>query len=205
MMNSVQFDDSRVIPSKVVCVARNYLGHIQELGNVVPERPVIFIKPNSAITDALALPLDEAVAYEGEICFLIRNNAFYGVGFGLDLTKRAVQSELKDKGLPWERAKAFDGSAVLSEFVPFEGDTVKLSLRLMINGNVVQDGGVKGMINSPEILLAEAQSFLSLEDNDVLMSGTPQGVGPVLPGDTFVGQIFQCHVLVVEQQWVVGS
>ena len=141
----------------MVCVARNYLGHIQELGNVVLEQPVIFIKPNSAITDALALPLDDAVAYEREICFLIRNNAFYGVGFGLDLTKRAVQSELKEKGLPWERAKAFDSSAVLSEFVPFEGDTAKLSLCLTVNGNVLQDGGIEEMFNSPEILLAEAQ------------------------------------------------
>ena len=203
MMKSVQFEDSSVIPSKVVCVARNYLGHIQELGNAVPEQPVMFIKPNSAITDALALPLDEAVGYEGEICFLIRNNTFCGVGFGLDLTKRTVQSELKEKGLPWERAKAFDGSAVLGEFVPFEGDTARLSLRLTINGNIVQEGGVEGMINSPKGLLTEALSFLSLEDNDVLMTGTPQGVGPVKLGDRFVGQIFLEETLLVESQWLV--
>jgi 2-keto-4-pentenoate hydratase/2-oxohepta-3-ene-1,7-dioic acid hydratase in catechol pathway len=204
MMKSVQFKDSSVTPSKVVCVARNYLGHIRELANAVPERPVLFIKPNSAIADVLALPVDSAVDYEGEICFLIRDNAFCGVGFGLDLTKRKVQSELKKKGLPWERAKAFDGSAVLSEFVPFDGDTAELSLCLTINGNVVQDGGVEGMINSPEVLLAEAQSFLSLEDSDVLMTGTPEGVGPVLLGDTFVGQVFQGEVLLIEKRWQVA-
>jgi 2-keto-4-pentenoate hydratase/2-oxohepta-3-ene-1,7-dioic acid hydratase in catechol pathway len=204
MMKSVQFEDSSVIPSKVVCVGRNYLGHIQELGNAVPDRPVIFIKPNSAVTDALALPLDEAVGYEGEICFLIRNNTFCGVGFGLDLTKRAVQSDLKSKGLPWERSKAFDGSAVLSEFVPFDGEITGLSLRLTINGNVVQQGGVEEMINSPEVLLAETLSFLSLEDNDVLMTGTPEGVGPVNRGDMFIGQIFLGEILLLESQWLVS-
>jgi len=204
-MKSIQFASERVYPSKVVCVARNYLGHIRELGNAIPERPVLFIKPNSAITDALVLPSDETMGYEGEICFLIRNNTFCGVGFGLDLTKRAVQSELKQKGLPWERAKAFDCSAVLSEFVPFEGETAGLSLRLTINGNIVQAGGVEGMINSPKAVLAETLSFLSLEENDVLMTGTPEGVGTVKLGDMFVGQIFLGETLLVERQWLVSS
>lgn len=204
-MQTIQFENEPVYPSKIVCVARNYLGHIKELGNAVPEQPVIFIKPNSAVTDVLTLPIDEPVGYEGEICFLIRGNKFYGVGFGLDLTKRAVQAELKSKGLPWERAKAFDGSAVLGQFVAFDGDTADLSLCLMINGHIVQQGGVNDMMNSPKKLLAAAQSFLTIEDNDVLMTGTPEGVGPVKAGDDFHGQIFEGHALLVEARWRVIS
>ena len=204
-MHTIQFNDALVSPSKVVCVARNYLSHIRELGNTVPEQAVFFIKPNSAISHDLVLPADGIVAYEAEIAFLIRDNVIFGVGFGLDLTKRDVQAALKTKGLPWERAKSFDGAAVLSPFVPFNGDITGLSLRLSINGDVVQDGRVVDMINSPAVLLAEANTFLSFEDNDVLMTGTPEGVGLVKAGARFLGQIFQGDVLVVEQDWLVGT
>ena len=204
-MHTIQFNDALVSPSKVVCVARNYLIHIKELGNTVPEQAVFFIKPNSAISHDLVLPADGIVAYEAEIAFLIRDNVIFGVGFGLDLTKRDVQAALKTKGLPWERAKSFDGAAVLSPFVPFNGDITGLSLRLSINGDVVQQGGVADMINSPTTLLIEAKTFLSFEDNDILMTGTPEGVGLVKAGDRFLGQIFQGDVLVVEQDWLVGT
>jgi len=204
-MHTIQFNDALVSPSKVVCVARNYLSHIRELGNTVPEQAVFFIKPNSAISHDLVLPADGIVAYEAEIAFLIRDNVIFGVGFGLDLTKRDVQAALKTKGLPWERAKSFDGAAVLSPFVPFNGDITGLSLRLSINGDVVQDGRVVDMIDSPTVLLAEANTFLSFEDNDVLMTGTPEGVGLVKAGARFLGQIFQGDVLVVEQDWLVGT
>ena len=204
-MHTIQFNDALVSPSKVVCVARNYLIHIKELGNTVPEQAVFFIKPNSAISHDLVLPADGIVAYEAEIAFLIRDNVIFGVGFGLDLTKRDVQAALKTKGLPWERAKSFDGAAVLSPFVPFNGDITGLSLRLSINGDVVQDGRVVDMIDSPTVLLAEANTFLSFEDNDVLMTGTPEGVGLVKAGARFLGQIFQGDVLVVEQDWLVGT
>jgi len=204
-MHTIQFNDALVSPSKVVCVARNYLIHIKELGNTVPEQAVFFIKPNSAISHDLVLPADGIVSYEAEIAFLIRDNVIFGVGFGLDLTKRDVQAALKTKGLPWERAKSFDGAAVLSPFVPFNGDITGLSLRLSINGDVVQDGRVVDMIDSPTVLLAEANTFLSFEDNDVLMTGTPEGVGLVKAGARFLGQIFQGDVLVVEQDWLVGT
>jgi len=204
-MHTIQFNDALVSPSKVVCVARNYLSHIRELGNTVPEQAVFFIKPNSAISHDLVLPADGIVSYEAEIAFLIRDNVIFGVGFGLDLTKRDVQAALKTKGLPWERAKSFDGAAVLSPFVPFNGDITGLSLRLSINGDVVQDGRVVDMIDSPTVLLAEANTFLSFEDNDVLMTGTPEGVGLVKAGARFLGQIFQGDVLVVEQDWLVGT
>lgn len=204
-MNTIIFENEQVSPSKIVCVARNYLDHINELGNAIPDEPVIFIKPNSAVSDVLALPANDTVGYEGEICFLIRQNTFCGVGFGLDLTKRGVQAELKAKGLPWERAKAFNGSAVLSQFVPLVGDITELSLCLSVNGHVVQRGGVKDMINSPEMLLATGQSFLTFEDNDVLMTGTPEGVGPVIVGDHFLGQVFVGETLLVEAAWRVLS
>jgi 2-keto-4-pentenoate hydratase/2-oxohepta-3-ene-1,7-dioic acid hydratase in catechol pathway len=116
-----------------------------------------------------------------------------------------VQAALKAKGLPWERAKAFDGAAVLSPFVPFNGDIAGLSLRLSINGDVVQEGRVVDMINSPAVLLAEANTFLSFEDNDILMTGTPEGVGLVKAGAHFLGQIFQGDVLLAEQHWMVSA
>ena len=169
----------------------------------MPEQPVIFIKPNSAVSEVLRLVGDGEVGYEAELCFLIRDKAICGLGFGLDLTKRAVQSILKTQGLPWERAKAFDGSAVLSQFVTFNGDITSLSFRLFINKTVVQLGSAEEMITSPNALLTEAQTFLSVEDNDVLMTGTPAGVGSVDLGDVFLGQVFQDNVLLVEQQWVV--
>jgi 2-keto-4-pentenoate hydratase/2-oxohepta-3-ene-1,7-dioic acid hydratase in catechol pathway len=202
-MKSIQFVDEQVYPSKLVCVARNYLGHIRELGNAIPDHPVIFIKPNSAVSDVLRLTVGDGLNYEGELCFLVRNHVICGVGFGLDLTKRIVQSALKLRGLPWERAKAFDGSAVLSQFVVFESEITDLSLRLSINGNVIQVGGVRDMIHSPNDLLADAQTFLSFENNDVLMTGTPEGVGPVNLGDVFLGQVFHDEMLIVEQQWTV--
>lgn len=202
-MQKIQFEYESVAPSKIVCVARNYLSHIKELGNVVPEQPVFFIKPNSAVSDVLRFTEDQGLSYEGELCFLIRNNAIFGVGFGLDLTKRTVQSELKARGLPWERAKAFDGAAVMSHFVTFTGEITDLSLRLAINGNVVQEAGIEDMIHSPDRLLAEAKTFLSFEDNDVLMTGTPDGVGLVNLRDDFLGQVFQGDVLLIEQRWRV--
>lgn len=202
-MNSIEFGESFVTPSKVVCVARNYLGHIKELGNAVPTEPIFFIKPNSAISQDLVLPAGELIDYEGEIVFLIRNAVISGVGFGLDLTKRGEQLALKKQGLPWERSKAFDRSTVLSRFVLFGGDGQDLSLCLSINGRVIQSGGVENMIHPPRALLAEAQTFLSFEDNDLLMTGTPSGVGTMTAGDVFLGQIFLKQDLVIAQEWIV--
>ena len=117
-MNTVVVGNRVVVPSKVVCVGRNYVAHIKELNNEIPEDMVLFIKPNSAISDVLKSFHHEAIHYEAELCFLFEGGVFIAVGLGLDLTKRSLQSELKAKGLPWERAKAFDGSAVMSQFIP---------------------------------------------------------------------------------------
>lgn len=140
-MNLVSLDDSQITPSKIVCIGRNYVAHIEELGNEIPEEPVIFLKPNSAISQEIYTDEIDAVHYEGEISFVVKGGQLAGVGFGLDLTKREIQSRLKDKGLPWDRAKSFDGSAVFSDFISFSGEIEKLRMELHINGTLVQAGG----------------------------------------------------------------
>lgn len=136
-MKKIQYNNRAVVVSKVVCIGRNFVEHIEELGNEIPSSMVIFNKPNSAISDRLYY-FSEFCRFEGEICFLIGNGEIEGVGFGLDLTHANIQNQLKAKGLPWERAKAFDNSAVLSEFVAFDGELSSLSIRLFINEKLVQ-------------------------------------------------------------------
>lgn len=202
-MNCVRFGDQEVYPSKIICIGRNYVEHIEELDNEVPEQPVIFLKPNSSISHEIEYSEDEGIHFEGEITFFILSGDIAGVGFGLDLTKREVQANLKSKGLPWERAKAFDKSAVFSDFVVFDGNINKLRMELYINGRLVQSGGCDLMLHKPASLLKEVKSFLSLEDGDLIMTGTPKGVGAIHPGDEFIGKILEGERLVVEGSWVV--
>ncbi len=202
-MNSIIFDGKAMYPSKIVCIGRNYVEHIEELHNEVPEQPVIFIKPNSSISHDICSSKDDLIHYEGEISFLIHSHKLKGVGFGLDLTKREVQSHLKSKGLPWERAKSFDKSAVFSEFVTYGGAMSDLRMELYINDYLVQKGGSNLMLNKPDEILHEALSFLSFDDGDVIMTGTPKGVGHIHSGDKFNGKIFEKSKLLVEGFWVV--
>jgi len=202
-MNSIIFDGKNVYPSKIVCIGRNYVGHIEELNNEVPKQPVIFIKPNSSISNDIYSSKYDVIHYEGEISFLISSDKLKGVGFGLDLTKRDVQSNLRSKGLPWERAKSFDKSAVFSEFVTFRGNINDLNMELYINGSLVQEGGCDLMLTKPGEILNEVNGFLSFEDGDLIMTGTPKGVGPIKSGDKFNGKIFEKRKLVVEGCWVV--
>lgn len=202
-MKSVKLNGKAVFPSKIVCVGRNYVEHIRELNNELPEELVVFIKPNSSLSEDIHACRGEVIHFEGEISFLVESGELKGVGFGLDLTKRAVQSKLKAKGLPWERAKAFDRSAVFSEFIRFDGDIMDLNLELYINGVLAQSGGCGMMLSKPDRILSEAKTFLSFEDGDLIMSGTPKGVGSINPGDRFTGKIFEKETLVVEGSWVV--
>ncbi len=202
-MNRVRVDGQNVIPSKVVCIGRNYVEHIKELNNEVPTSMVLFMKPNSALSDTLCAPEQTPLHYEGEISFLIKNGKIYAVGFGLDLTNRIVQNDLKAKGLPWERAKAFDGAAVMSEFVsisPSEIDT--LSMQLWINDKLVQEGDISLMINKPDEVIQEINSFSTLIDNDIIMTGTPKGVGSYTKGDSFIGKIFINDKEIISQTWI---
>ena len=201
-MNEISFGDKRITPSKVVCIGRNYVAHIEELANERPTEPVIFIKANSAVSEKLIAGKDEELHYEGEISFIIENGAFSGVGFGLDLTKRQTQSVLKSKGLPWERAKAFDASAVFSNFVKFPGDVEALQLELEINGKLIQQGGVEQMIFKPAFILSDIQRSFSLEDGDIVMTGTPKGVGSFSSGDEFFGRILHGTEILLEKKWL---
>lgn len=201
-MKTVIVDGKRVAPSKVVCVGRNYVEHIQELNNEMPTSMVIFMKPNSAISEVLVSGKNP-LHYEGEISFLIKQERVSAVGFGLDLTNRVLQNELKEKGLPWERAKAFDGAGVFSPFVNIdESEVEKLSMQLWINGVLTQEGGVGLMIHKPLEIIEEINSFSSLIDNDIIMSGTPKGVGSFKSGDIFVGKIFVGKKEVLSKEWI---
>ena len=204
-MNIVDVNNKSVTPSKVVCVGRNYREHIEELNNQIPTEPVIFIKPNSSISSRIGVSLAQPIDFESELTFLVRDQKLYAVGFGLDLTKRSLQQQLKSKRLPWERAKAFDGAAVFSPFVQLRGKVEDLSLQLTINGKTVQRGGCAEMIYQPRELLSEALSFLSFEDNDLLMTGTPAGVGQLKEGDVYRGGVFLHGKCVISQQWIVGK
>ena len=201
-MKTVNFNSREIIPSKIVCIGRNYVEHIKELGNEISTSMVIFMKPNSSISSKLLTCKDEKIHYEGEISFIVFDGRIKGVGFGLDLTKREIQSKLKEKGLPWERAKAFDGACVFSDFVKFDGNTNSLHVKLFINDKLTQDGSVTHMLYKPKEMIKEINSFSTLEDGDIVMSGTPKGVGVVKSGDKFVGQIFEDSKLLIEKEWI---
>ena len=196
------FNGRKTFPTKIVCIGRNYVEHIEELGNEIPEEMVVFNKPNSAITDTLRY-VEPACRFEGEICFLIEKGEIAGVGFGLDLTRAGIQNRLKEKGLPWERAKAFDGSAVLSPFVPFNGPLDTLRMTLHVDGKLQQHAGYGLMMYKPDVMLEEIKSFMTLEDGDIIMSGTPKGVSTYERGQTFVGRVYSGNILLVEHEWIV--
>ncbi|WP_413702186.1 fumarylacetoacetate hydrolase family protein [Psychromonas sp. KJ10-10] len=200
-MNQIFIEGEPYAPSKVVCIGRNYVEHIQELNNEMPDQPVIFTKPNSAIDTQLVSNNGEPIHYEAEISFVIMDNQISAVGFGLDLTKRTLQSTLKSKGLPWERAKAFDQSAVFSQFVNFSSEPIGLSMQLLINNKLIQHADYGLMIHKPNDIINEVSSFMSFRDGDILMTGTPKGVGVVTKGDVFTGRIYQGDTLLIEQKW----
>ncbi len=202
-MKPVFLEDEPFFPTKIVCVGRNYVAHIRELQNAIPEEPVLFLKPNSAISGNIAPPPSPGYHFEGEICFLFHQGGVAGVGLGLDLTNRALQNELKRKGLPWEKAKAFDGAVVFSKFVPFSGDFSRLRFTLKLNDVLVQEGAVSHMIYPPEILFREIRRYFTLENGDVVMTGTPAGVGEYHADDRFVGTLYNGEEVLVQHIWKV--
>ncbi|MBN3574111.1 fumarylacetoacetate hydrolase family protein [Vibrio neptunius] len=202
-MNSVKVGDKSIYPSKVICVGRNYLEHIKELNNSVPDEMVVFNKPSSSISSQLISHHGETLHYEGEICFIVREGQLNAVGLGLDLTKRELQSKLKNKGLPWERAKAFDGSAVFSRFISLDGIAIEsLEIELFINCVRVQKGAVTQMMYPPYTILEELRTYTTLNDGDIVMTGTPQGVGEVHTGDVFLGRLKAEGKTLIEIEWL---
>lgn len=200
-MKTIIVGSRTVRPTKIVCVGRNYLDHIEELNSEIPDEPVIFSKPNSAISEKLCAFHQEPLHYEGELSFVFENGRFSAVGFGLDITKRTLQKRLKAKGLPWERCKAFDGSALFSRFVEIEKISRNLSLELSINGRMVQSGNIGLMINKPDDILAGILGFMSLENGDIVMTGTPKGVGEIHAGDLFCGKVRDSDSLITQIEW----
>jgi len=187
---------------KVVCIGRNYAEHARELNNAVPTEPLLFIKPGSCVVPlagGFSIPQDRgSVHYEAEIAVLIGKplsrtpseeeviDAISGFAPALDLTLRDVQAKLKEKGYPWELAKSFDGAFVLAPFVP--GDSISdlgdIGIRLVIDGEVRQDGNSRDMLNPILPLIQHIASHFSLQPGDVISTGTPVGVGPLASGST---------------------
>ena len=203
-MHEVIVGNRVAIPSKIVCVGRNYYAHIEELGNEVPDQIILFSKPNSSISNQLSSHQGEQLHYEGELCFLFENGRFSAVGFGLDVTKRKLQSILKEKGFPWERAKAFDGSAVFSKFIEIFEATTEMTFELKKNGDIVQIGRTELMIHKPQEILSEILTFMSLDDGDIVMTGTPKGVGSIDKGDVFSTIVKNNEQIIIEETWVAN-
>lgn len=193
---------------KIICVGRNYADHARELNNEVPTEPVIFLKPDSAILkDGKAFYLPDhlgEVHHELEIVLRVCKNgkhihekfasSYYDqIGLGIDFTARDLQSKLKNKGLPWELAKGFDGSAVLGNFVPKEqlGDLNQLELRLDIDGEQRQQGNTRDLLFSFEKIIAFVSQYFTLRQGDLIFTGTPAGVSAVQPGNRLQGYLNQ--------------
>lgn len=187
---------------KVVCIGRNYAEHAKELNNPVPSEPLLFIKPGSCVVpldSGFSIPDDRgSVHYEAEIAVLIGKplsrspnaeevrDAISGFAPALDLTLREVQAKLKEKGYPWELAKSFDGACVLAPFVAGDAieDLTNIGIRLTINGEVRQDGNSRDMLNPILPMIQHICGHFNLQPGDVILTGTPAGVGPFSKGDT---------------------
>ena len=200
-----QYTDGTLIHfplGKVVCVGRNYAEHAAELNNPIPTEPLLFIKPGSCtvpMDDGFAIPQDRgSVHFETEIAVLIGKplskkpseeevrDAISGFAPALDLTLRDVQAKLKEKGLPWELAKSFDGAFVLAPFVTADQveDVRDIGIRLTIDGQVRQDGNASSMLNPIIPLIQHIAAHFSLQPGDVVSTGTPAGVGPLASGES---------------------
>lgn len=186
---------------KIICVGRNYAEHIAELNNENPEEPVIFLKPETAqirLGEPFFYPdFSNDVHYEVELVVKINKvgknieerfaHKYYDeIGVGIDFTARDLQSKLKSKGLPWELAKAFNGSAPVSQFVPLSNfkDIQDINFGLAVNGEMKQDGNSSMMLYRINYLISFVSKYFMIKKGDLIFTGTPKGVGPVHIGDT---------------------
>ena len=187
---------------KIFCVGRNYAEHAKELGNALPEAPVIFMKPDTALLAPGAKfeypSFTSDLHYEIELVLRIGKTAknipaanalscVDAITVGIDFTARDVQAGLKSKGLPWEKAKAWDNSAIIGDWKPFNGNAGEILFSLTKNGQKAQSGTTQDMIYSFETLLEHISGYFTLSPGDLVYTGTPAGVGPCLPGDTLAG------------------
>lgn len=199
---------------KIICIGRNYVDHIQELQNAMPENPVVFMKPNTALLKDnkpfFHPEWSSDIHYETELVLKISKQGKYihekfahkyynEVGLGIDFTARDLQSYQKAKGLPWEIAKAFDGSAVVGNFVSKDLLPSPIHFHLLLNGKKVQDGNSSLMMYSFDKIISYVSQFFTLQLGDLIFTGTPAGVGKIAIGDKLEGfiesqKMFECEV-----------
>jgi len=191
---------------KIICIGRNYVKHIEELQNERPDEPVVFMKPDSAVLlkqHPFVIPeFSEDIHHEVEILVKINKVGKYidskfahkyydEIGLGIDFTARDLQSKLKEKGLPWEKAKSFDGSAVIGDFLPKKlfNSLENINFELKNNNNTVQKGNTKYMLWKIDELIAHVSQYFTLKIGDIIFTGTPEGVAIVKSNDVLEGYI----------------
>jgi acylpyruvate hydrolase len=185
---------------KIICIGRNYADHAKELNNPLPDKPVFFLKPDTALVNGnkpFFYP-DFSSNIHHEVEFVLKINRlgrsidkkfahrYYNeIGVGIDFTARDLQDDCKKKGLPWEISKAFDNSAPLGDFISLKDipEPGKMSIRLDINGKTVQQGSSADLIFSFDEIISYVSGFITLKIGDLIFTGTPAGVGPVKKGD----------------------
>ncbi len=197
---------------KILCIGRNYADHIAELNNEVPDEPVIFLKPDTALlknNDPFYYPdFTQDIHHELEIILRISKvgkniqpefaaNYFDAIGLGIDFTARDLQSKAKNKGLPWDLAKGFNGSAPVSEFLPLTDypDLKNINFTLRLNQEIKQQGNTSLMLHPFENIISYISRFILLKKGDIIFTGTPKGVGPVQIGDRLEGFLEDKKVL----------
>ena len=190
---------------KIICIGRNYSDHIKELANEKPDDPVVFLKPDTSLVlknqPFFIPPFSNDVHHEVEVLIRINRigkhiqqkfaHKYYDqIGLGIDFTARDLQAKLKANGLPWEKAKAFDGSAVVGAFYPKEEfDIANLKFQLYQNETIVQDGNTNAMLWKIDELIAYVSQYFTLKKGDIIFTGTPAGVGKVFENDVLKGVI----------------
>lgn len=190
---------------KIICIGRNYTEHAKELGNAIPEEPVLFIKPSTSLNTSSSFELpsfSEDIHFELELVLKISkagkniseedaHSYFNEIGLGVDFTARDVQSKLKEKGLPWEKAKAFDESAAVSEFISLNElkNKEEIQFELYQNEELKQAGNSNHMLFNFDQIIAHASQYFTLEKGDLIFTGTPKGVGKVSSGDVLIGNL----------------
>ncbi len=191
---------------KIICIGRNYVKHIEELGNDRPDEPVVFLKPDSSILlkqHPFVIPeFTDDVHHEVELLVKINkvgkyiepkfaSNYYDEIGLGIDFTARDLQAKLKEKGLPWEKAKSFDGAAVIGDFYPKSDfkSLENIEFKLVKNGEIVQLGTTSHMIWKIDELIAHVSQFFTLKKGDIIFTGTPEGVAAVRPNDILEGYL----------------
>jgi 2-keto-4-pentenoate hydratase/2-oxohepta-3-ene-1,7-dioic acid hydratase in catechol pathway len=200
---------------KIFCIGRNYVEHAQELGNEIPDEPVVFMKPKSALlqphTPFYYPEFTNELHYECELVLRVSKNGKYiqekfagkyydAITAGIDFTARDIQNELKEKGLPWEKAKAWDNSAVIGKWVPLTGFKNKKDINFCLykNKELVQQANSSLMINSFDKIVAYISNFFSVNIGDVIFTGTPAGVGEAVVGDELEGFIEDDSMFLME-------